>query len=553
MTYPLIRVDDPALPDFDDAAFSVWRIAWIAHQLRSSPGRLFDANVFHPEPLTLAYSDAMVAIGGAAAPAIWLGLHPVVAHNLLLLAAFATAGLASYALAHELTGSRTASLTAGIIFAFAPYRFGHIGHLELLWTAPMPLALLILHRATSDPRPWRSGIVLGGVLALQAYCSVYYAAFLVIFVAVWAMATAAMSPAPARRRAVATTAIGLAVAMAAASPYASVYSQVRETMGPRSTDEIRQFSASPGDYLRVSHESNVYPDALRSTSDELALFPGAVATVLALAGVIGRRDRLSALYGVLAACAFLLSLGLNGVLYPLLVSAVPPLAGLRAPARFGSLVLLAVSVLAALGLRSMLGARTGRWRTGLAAGVVAACLVEYWCAPIAVRRMPLEPPPVSVWLRSASPRAIVELPIPEASRLWGYETTHQYLSIYHWTPLVNGYSGYAPRSYVRTLDAMRTFPSAGAVTRLRELGVELVVVHERLYAPEAFAALVDAMLGSGAFEAPQTFPDAVDPALVFRLKAATGATAAVRRAAPSASRGGTPRRTGGRRPGARRR
>ena len=42
-----------------------------------------------------------------------------------------------------------------------------------------------------------------------------------------------------------------------------------------------------------------------------------------------------------------LSFGSNGLLYPLLLDAVPTLTSLRAPARFGAFVILSLSVLTA--------------------------------------------------------------------------------------------------------------------------------------------------------------------------------------------------------------
>src|SRR5690242_5487113 len=46
-----------------DPPFSVWRLAWVAHQLFVDPANLFNANIFYPEPRTLAYSDAMLLPG----------------------------------------------------------------------------------------------------------------------------------------------------------------------------------------------------------------------------------------------------------------------------------------------------------------------------------------------------------------------------------------------------------------------------------------------------------------------------------------------------------
>ena len=50
-----------SVPDLGDPLFSMWRLAWVAHQLPVDPRHLFDANIFHPAARTLAYSDAMLA------------------------------------------------------------------------------------------------------------------------------------------------------------------------------------------------------------------------------------------------------------------------------------------------------------------------------------------------------------------------------------------------------------------------------------------------------------------------------------------------------------
>jgi hypothetical protein len=130
LTWPLAKLWDPHIPDHDDVLFSVWRLAWIAHQLTVDPSALFDANIFWPAPDTLAYSDAMLLLGIAGAPLIWLGVHPAVVHNLLVLAAFITAGAAAARLTRYFTPSQPAQLVAADIYANAPYRIAHIGHHE---------------------------------------------------------------------------------------------------------------------------------------------------------------------------------------------------------------------------------------------------------------------------------------------------------------------------------------------------------------------------------------------------------------------------------------
>ena len=138
MTWPLGAPGARLLPDMNDAFFNIWRLSWVAHQLVHQPAALFDANIFYPARHTLAYSDAMLLVGLAAAPFLWAGVPPAVVHNGLLITALASSAWASAVLAHRLTGDRVAAVLAGVIVGFAPYRFAHIAHLELQWLVWMP-------------------------------------------------------------------------------------------------------------------------------------------------------------------------------------------------------------------------------------------------------------------------------------------------------------------------------------------------------------------------------------------------------------------------------
>ena len=374
-TYPLVRFDHPVLPNVDDAYFNVWRLAWVAHQVGQDPLSLFDANVFFPARHTLAYSDAMLALGLIATPAIRLGMHPVVVHNVLLLAAFATAAWCAFLLCRHLTGSTAASLVGGMICGFAPYRFAHIGHLELLWTAPMPLALLILH--VDSERSVGKGLLLGAVVALQAYCSLYYAAFLALFIALWTLIALPLVGAPERRRLAWCLLVGSLTGLLLTAPYGYVYYNVHREFGGRPVEEIRRYSATPADYLRVNPDNKTYRLPVGEAPEERSLFPGITAAALGLVGLIARRDRLALLYGLLTALAFDLSLGLNGFTYPALAAAVPLLSALRAPARFAALGLVSLSVLAAFGVQALVSPLSRRRRAVVVIALAAACLFEY--------------------------------------------------------------------------------------------------------------------------------------------------------------------------------
>jgi hypothetical protein len=183
LTWPQ-AINPLSVPDSRDSWFNMWRLAWIAHQLRADPVRLFDANIYYPERGTLAYSDAILMQGVIAAPLLWLGLPTPFVYTLLVLGSFMFAGLAACALARYLTDSLGAGIAAGIVFAFTPYRFDHYMHLELLWSGWMPLALLFIHRAWERPTPG-AGAIAGLLVAAQVLSCIYYGVFFATILAVF--------------------------------------------------------------------------------------------------------------------------------------------------------------------------------------------------------------------------------------------------------------------------------------------------------------------------------------------------------------------------------
>jgi hypothetical protein len=517
LLWPLVTA--PAVvPDMDDAFFNVWRLAWIAHQLVHDPIHLFDANIFHPATSTLAYSDALLLVGLAGAPFIWAGLPPAVVHNGLVLAAFATSGWGMYALALRLSGGdRLAATVAGLVVVLAPYRFAHIAHLELQWLVWMPLALVALHRLVERPR-LGAGLALGACLAAQLLCSIYYGVFLCLFVAVgWVAFVAAVRPRPGLAAATAAAALPLAVVAAA---YLQPYAASRGAHPARTAAEVAEYSAVPSDYLRAPSL-----DALRGRADtgpaheERTLYPGTIAVVLAVAGVvIRRRDRLTWAYVALVVVAADASLGVHGLTFRALQAMAPPLGNLRAPARFASLGLVALAGLAAMGAAGA-AARLGRhgWIAGLAA--IAIVVGEASFRPLPTRPAPLSPMPVDAWLRTLpADTVILELPVPAPHRLWRFETSHQVRSIHHWRRLVNGYSGFLPDTYANTLVDMQTFPDERSIARLRRLSVDFVIVR-RINFPDddAYARATTPLLGDRAFAAPQVLGRGLEEAAAFPL------------------------------------
>jgi hypothetical protein len=499
MTYPQIeRLGTTVSFDRGDPLFSTWRLSWVAHQLPRDPLRLFDANIFHPEPRTLAFSDSMLVPALMAAPLLWIGLPQLLVYNVIFLSAFALSGVTMFLLVRSLTRHVGAALFAGFVFAFLPYRFMHYAHLELQAAYWMPLCLWSLHKTIRGGR-LRDGLLAGLFFALQTLSSWYYGIFLFTFLVpvgvLLLLGEGARPVAPALR----SLAAGGVLAAALVVPMALPYLGARESVGERPRDEIEFYSALPQDYLH-SHHSNVFIRKIASHEavQERELFMGIALPLIALVGLWPPLSAARIAYALGLGVAFDVSLGFNGLLYPWLHAYVFPYRGLRVPARIAIVVGLSLAILAGYGVARI--ARSIRHRGARVAAVVllmALVSFEYWSKP------PLEaiwtrPPPVYAALPPGGGHVLLELPIvaPDIA----IEPVYMYFSTFHWNRLLNGYSGFSPRSYQKLREAMAIFPDPNAIAELERRGLTHIVVHAAFCQPGQYEDLVARIERSGRFE-----------------------------------------------------
>ena len=519
MTWPLLSPTANVIPDNDDAYFSVWRLAWFAHQLPRDPGHLFDANIFHPATGTLAYSDAMLLVSAFGAPALWLGVTAPFVHNLLIGAAIVSSMWFAFLLVRDLTGAAGAAWIAAIIFGAAPYRMAHIGHLELQWVLWMPLSVWLLHRLVAAPTAFRA-LAVGGAVAGQTLCSIYYGVFLSVYLFVAALILLAMH-APVRRRAAALTPLILIPLFAVVAIYGPPYVKSREQHGARSLTEIADYSATPSDFFRVAPRNRLRGAAESGpVPEERTLYPGTATLMLAAAAFVPPVAPSAWMYLGLTAVSVDAALGMNGLMFPLLHRLAPPLTSLRAPARFGALVLLSLAVLAGYGAAKIMSARP-RAASAIIAIATVFCLVEFWSAPIATRANQEPPTEAHRWLSNQPPGTVVlEMPVPRLNALWHYETTYAIRSTHHWQRLVNGYSAFAPQDYFRTLESLRDFPDERSMQRLRELNVRFILLNRVYYTGEEFTDLIGRVAGTPGLWPPQAMGGGDRQIVVVEVKGA---------------------------------
>ena len=480
------------LADPGDAQYSVWNVAWVAHALLTDPLHVLDANIFHPDRGTLIYSEANLVAGALAVPVYWWTRNPFAAHNSVLLVSFVLSGLGTYYLVRYLFRDRRAAALAGLFFAFCPYVFSHLPHIQLLMTAGIPFSLLAFHRLADTPTFGRA-VALGLAMALQALACAYYGVFVALLIAAAVVVTAFAQTRWRDRSYWRTVAAAAAVAASLVLPLFLHYLNLqRDTGFTRSLADADRYSATWRSYLTsAAYTARWLHDLLppwQPQSD--VLFPGYLTVSLGLAGAaIGWRLRsraryVTGLYGSIALVALWQSLGPAAGLYSATYAALPVFSFLRAPARFGILVTLALAVLAALAFSHLLQRIS---RPNLATALTLFIAVGLRLVPI--NWGPVPSTPDAYYVLAEQPRgAVVELPF--YSRHANLQRTRYMLnSTVHWMPLVNAYSDIIPSRFSHERDVIGAFPTEEAFRILARDNVRYAVFHLSEYTGERFEEL----------------------------------------------------------------
>lgn len=503
-TWPLgARVGDAVVSPIDSVD-STWRIGHAQGRLLSAPWRLFDTDLFHPYPSAYLFDELILGVALLALPLRLFTENPIAIYNIALLTTFVLAALAMYALARHLGCGPVAAFAAGLIYAFAPLRFGQFDHIGLLSAQYFPLIILLLDRLWVAPRR-RDAALLAAALALQALSSQYYALYLPFvcggFVALRLAHGAIRRLLPPWRTWGYLTAAGLAAALAVL-PFALGYLAVRRQYDfARSIEANHRYSATLASFVTAGEGNLLWGPptaplrALGQHSPERDLLVGATALLLALIGAVATIRRPQTRYLLaLGGGAALLALGpalhatddpasrLFGPLpYHYLYHHLPLFDAMRVPARLGILYALSVAALAGLGLHWILGraaARPGRaTRSAIAIAVLGVLCLESANRPRPLVALESGPaiPPVYRWLAAQPAAVVIELPLHAKRNRHNNRT--QYFSLFHGHALINGSADIVPPGYRSLAEELHRGPTPRALAILQGLGVTHIVVH----------------------------------------------------------------------------
>jgi hypothetical protein len=534
-SWPLVlHLPSRIAPDLGDPIRTAWEVSWVGHAMLHNPLHLFDANAFYPHPLSLAFSDSLLGYG----PAGFFGSGTVAAlvrYNLLFLFAWSLCFLGAYLLARELGLGRLGAGAAAAAFAYAPYRVTEAGHLHVISSGGIPLALFLLlrgYRRGSRPLVLAGWLVSAWQISLGFTLGMQYAYLIgvlaLVAVLYWwrgrltpsleadhardahvgagasdALGEGRSSGPPRRgplvpRRLLVVSAIGVAV-LGAVTIYQSVpYLKVASDYptAKRTIKEVKNYSSGPAALLSASSENRLWAGATSSmrarvhSKNESVFFPGGLILALALVGLLGlgagargspftRRLRVCLGLGILIVSLLALGLGLTGAGYPyrLVYDYAPGWNGVRVPGRVFTLATLFYALLAGAGAHLLIR-RIGGWGSrhslrGLPAllGVVLALAIVAEGAGHLGHPVVPQPARAEVGLRGP----LLDLPTDGAAdRLWQYFSTNGFYEV----PIGNSTFNFPAVNDLR--GGMNGFPDRSSIEKLRYYGIRTVVLHLRM-------------------------------------------------------------------------
>jgi len=291
-TYPISTSPNSYLNELIDSRLATWMLAWNAHAFVTDPFGISNPNVYFPDPGPKASSETFLLPSVIVAPFNWAG-YPVLAYNLVLLSSFVLCGLGATLWVRHMTGSLSAGIVAGIIWAFAPGKFDQIAHLHMMVGQWIPFALLYCGRFLESGRK-RDLYAMSVFAGVQFGFSMHYGAFMMPMLGLYALALLVLLPESAvranlsrfRRQLVIAAVVFVFLVVAVGLPYLWTHEEVGLL---RDYDEAMLYSGRADSFLSGSTH-NVAPHVVwlygRYHVEDSSYFAGVVPYVLAAFGLL---------------------------------------------------------------------------------------------------------------------------------------------------------------------------------------------------------------------------------------------------------------------------
>lgn len=506
---PLMSTDVATVP-----LFNAWTIGWNANQAAQGFISYWDAPIFHPARQSFAFSEPQPATI-LVAPVCWATGSAIAGYKAWLFASLAMNGFFTALLLRRFGHGLFIQLVGGTAVTLLPIVHQRIDVLQLVPVWGIIWFWSSLFELDRNPGT-RTSIETGFAFAMCFALSVHHALFLSLIIPISA---AVFIPRLLDRKFQQAAVLSAVVASMFVLPIvlpiraaadANDFAR-KELAVKRQSARLRHYLATPPDAL--IHFDKF--EASRSRRFNVGWFRMALAVFGVTVALIRRERRRWILFLVLTtASAMAFSLGSTLEIFgwqpwQSLSQNLPGFGQVRNVFRFAwlvqiSIVLLSVEGLAALLAFCQLRVPTRFLKPSLAIFVLipgAILAAEVW--PETPQRGGV--PDVSRhkgWAhfirdnRTAN-RPIVCLPLASGNSIGDFDVTTRWMlyGLEHGAPMLNGYSGFFPKSYFELRNFVNAeFPSADVLEKFVELDVEYVVVARKYCDPERLLAISNGKL-----------------------------------------------------------
>lgn len=435
-------------------------------------------------------------------------VNEIFAYNFFIFISFVLSGLATFVLVKHLFEDFWPALIAGVIFSFSPYHlYVSLGWVELSQIYWIPLFFYCLLRAR-DSKRYFWGFAAGLVLFLAGIYVLYYGYFLAIMGGIYLLYVLVLALKKKEKlgKSFGGLALGLATGLILIGlayyyqlsgsnvlddPYDSYQLSDLILRSSRPLDFVIPSIRHPvlGGFAQKALDS-AYPTFTHNIFD---IFLGYTPLALALYGIKRYRHikkklspytNFSILFFIIVfLSAFILSLPPISKIGPIKVPSVSYLSYLITPmfrsiSRYGVVLVSAVSVLAAFGVKSLLENKKNFTRAIIIFGIFVLIFFEFQNKDMYRATNQYETPEVYEWLKNLSDKsAIVEY--PAFTDLDFRNMYYKYFQRIHQHSMMNGAAATTSNDAIRI--SVENILNPGAPKLLKSLGVKYVVVHDSYY------------------------------------------------------------------------
>ncbi len=488
------------------ALFNVWTIWWNADRALHGFQNYWNAPIFYPEKSTFAYSEPQPATL-LVAPVIWMTGSRILAYKIYLLFAFTLNAFTTAVILKRKTSFWFAA-TGGMAMLFLPAVHASIGVLQLVPVWGVLWAWDACRRMTLNPSVLR-GLELGAAFGCVWLTCMHHGLFftLLLMICGWLLLHTCF-----QKKFILAILAAMFVSLFLAGPL--IY-KVKTTLKgedyERSKGVVTSLSVLPIHYAYSSSRGAL--PLFKAPARSRKLSPGWIKLLLlscCLAICVWRKkyDHWILFLLFTGIAAFVLSLGPNlkiGTWEPwwTLVEWVPGFAQVRSVYRFSYFLQMTVVLLAMLGAHNLwlLQKRFVHrlWKRRATQWLMFGLCVGAVLESIPTRSMQAGVPNAAThqqwieFIKQQTPggKSIACYPFSTGPLVEDFDVTARwmYYGTFHGKPLVNGYSGFFPKSYHDLKKSVNSkFPSEEVLRAFQDQHVEFLVIQQTSLSPETVTA-----------------------------------------------------------------